>query len=592
MTRSLTTLAAAALVSAALVAPAAALPTDESEPVVHVSLPGGSLNGWFSAASVRFTASVSDVTLPASGLATAALQLSGAHTHDSRTDLSQSQTSYSFPEMTLTNEGITTIRVSATDRAGNAGSGSIDVRIDRSKPTVTLTGPIATRTTFYQDEQVTVGFQCADAVSWVEPANCSGTTPNGGALDTATVGTKTLNIMGRDQAGNEEHVDYRYTVVEKRMSATAPPTFTGTAQAFSTLTGQPATFTPAPDSVTCHWFRRIDGGFTQVSANGEPLQLTAGNVGHEILYRCVASKAGFPDATAWSAESAIVRAAPWPPGYPSTDGVRRVGEVLMARVPQGPAGATYTYRWLSRTNDGGYRPVAGATASTLTLLPEHLGLRFAVEVRGEAAGYQTWQADTTQQSGSDSYPVLPRRFTTIAPSVAGAAVVGQRLTASLAPVTAEGAGPLAPYASSVEWLRDGQPIPGATAATYVPSAADAGRAISVRQTLSGAGYETAVRASAPVRVAAATPSVTAAARSPKARTVRITVTVAAPGLAPDGTVTVHRGARKVGTAVVRAGTVTLTLKRQRPGRARYTVQYAGGPGVAAGSATAVVKVRR
>src|SRR6185437_7390128 len=55
-------------------------------------------------------------------------------------------------------------------------------------------------------------------------------------------------------------------------------------------------------------------------------------------------------------------------------------------------------------------------------------------------------------------------------------------------------------ASAYQWLRNGDPIAGATSAAYVPTAADEGKAISVEVTESAAGYADDTVTSAPVSV--------------------------------------------------------------------------------------------
>src|SRR4051812_14081801 len=96
--------------------------------------------------------------------------------------------------------------------------------------------------------------------------------------------------------------------------------------------------------------------------------------------------------------------------------------------------------------------------------------------------------------------------TTRIPTVSGTAQVGARLTAS--------AGDWAPsgIAFGYQWLRNGHPIAGATAAGYRLRPADAGAGIRVRVTGTKLAYSRASRTSSPVRVAGgigpATPTIT------------------------------------------------------------------------------------
>jgi hypothetical protein len=80
---------------------------------------------------------------------------------------------------------------------------------------------------------------------------------------------------------------------------------------------------------------------------------------------------------------------------------------------------------------------------------------------------------------------------------ATSARVGQAITVTPGSWTPE------PTSVAVQWLRDGVAIPGATAASYTPVAADAGTALSARVTVSRAGLADAAVVTDAVRVAAA-----------------------------------------------------------------------------------------
>ena len=178
--------------------------------------------------------------------------------------------------------------------------------------------------------------------------------------------------------------------------------------------------------------------------------------------------------------------------------------------------------------------------------------------------------------------------------VSGTSRVGSTLIAQPPSITV----PLPSRASAgvtiaYQWLRDGNPVTGATAATYLLGPADAGRRMSVLVTGSAPGYETERRTSAPgVPVAAATPALTAKAKALRKQRVRVTVQVGGVnGVVPAGTVTVNRGAKRVGSGTLTDGALVLTLKKQRPGKVTYTVTYAGTAGIEAATVTVKVRVR-
>ncbi|MDN4613748.1 hypothetical protein P5G50_04710 [Leifsonia sp. F6_8S_P_1B] len=144
----------------------------------------------------------------------------------------------------------------------------------------------------------------------------------------------------------------------------------------------------------------------------------------------------------------------------------------------------------------------------------------SVNVKGAkvdaAAGTISLPKGTTKVTIKLGHPVLTA---TKQPSISGKPVVGSTLTAKQGTWTAQGA------SFAYRWLRDGRPIEvpaapaasgasalaavvaqpaaAATGATYTPTAADAGHAISVRVTASLAGYDDGTATSAAVRIAAA-----------------------------------------------------------------------------------------
>jgi WD40 repeat protein len=71
-------------------------------------------------------------------------------------------------------------------------------KIDKKAPVVTITSPTAGL--FLLNQSVTVGYTCTDGGSGV--AACTGTVPNGGALNTASAGQKVFTVSSSDNVGN------------------------------------------------------------------------------------------------------------------------------------------------------------------------------------------------------------------------------------------------------------------------------------------------------------------------------------------------------------------------------------------------------
>jgi len=138
-----------------------------------------------------------------------------------------------------------------------------------------------------------------------------------------------------------------------------------------------------------------------------------------------------------------------------------------------PADATYTFQWL---RDG--TPISEAGASAYRPRLADLGARLSVRVTASRDGYRPTTA-TSAETG------LVRRATLTLlerPRVSGVRRYLRRLTAST--------GVWAEYVPerSVRWLRDGEPIRGATARTYRLTHRDVGRRISVRVLAEKPGY--------------------------------------------------------------------------------------------------------
>jgi hypothetical protein len=116
----------------------------------------------------------------------------------------------SVPANTETSNAITNSRT-VCDTAGNcATAGPISGnKVDKKSPLITITAPTAGN--YLLNQVVSVQYTCTDGGSGV--ANCAGTSANGGALDTTTVGTKSFTVNATDNVGNSAvPVAVNYTV--------------------------------------------------------------------------------------------------------------------------------------------------------------------------------------------------------------------------------------------------------------------------------------------------------------------------------------------------------------------------------------------
>ena len=103
----------------------------------------------------------------------------------------------------VSSEGTTTVTGTATDNAGNTSTTSVTVKIDKTAPTVSLSGPAIV----IQGQSASATVTASDALSGL----ASGT-PTSVALGTSTLGANTAAVTVADNAGNSSSASFTYTV--------------------------------------------------------------------------------------------------------------------------------------------------------------------------------------------------------------------------------------------------------------------------------------------------------------------------------------------------------------------------------------------
>ena len=190
-------------------------------------------------------------------------------------------------------------------------------------------------------------------------------------------------------------------------------------------------------------------------------------------------------------------------GLPVITGTAQVGETLTADTSgisdeDGLDNATFTYQWLSSRDT----EIDGATSSTYTIGADDEGKTIKVRVTFTD---DEGNAETLTSAATGAVAPRPNSPATGAPTISGAAQVGETLAASTSGIAdADG---LSGATFSYQWLgsRDTE-IQGATNATYTLVTADEDKAIKVRVSFTDdAGNEEALTSEPTDAVSAAPP---------------------------------------------------------------------------------------
>lgn len=190
----------------------------------------------------------------------------------------------------------------------------------------------------------------------------------------------------------------------------------------------------------------------------------------------------------------------------------------------------------------------------------------ATFVRNSTAG-DTDYAVYSVSAGSYSFIGGVNALTSqVAPQITGVAAVGKVLTADAGSWSPEQDG------VSYQWLRDGEPIVGATHATYAVVSADEGAKLSVKVTASAAGFDDAEATSDPVTIGAGTLLPTSLPTISGRAKVGASLT-ATPGSWPAGTAVSYQWMRN-GVAIAGATGSRYTLTG-RDARASVSVTVTG-----------------
>jgi hypothetical protein len=252
------------------------------------------------------------------------------------------------------------------------------------------------------------------------------------------------------------------------------PTITGLASVGETLTANAGTWLPTPSGFSYQWRRNA---IAITGATSGTYVLQPADAGKEISVVVTATRTAFTSASRTSTPTDEVAALIFDDAVkPTLDGVEEVGNTL--RVSPGswsPTPTSFVYQWL---RDGA--PIAGATASSYTLVGEDAETAISAEVTGIKLGYES----TTMTTDETDAIELGTLTATPVPTISGTVRVGNQLTVTT------GAWLPRPVDLEYQWMSDGEDIEDATEIRYTPTADDLDAVLSVRVEASKLGYVT------------------------------------------------------------------------------------------------------
>lgn len=310
------------------------------------------------------------------------------------------------------------------------------------------------------------------------------TTADGFTWRSDGIGGLVWNLVDTRPSGNTITFSGRFVQEVTRGTLVAPvPTITGSAVRLQNLTAVAGTWGPSPVALSYQW-RRNDVDIA--GATSKIYKLGTSDIGAKVSVAVSGTKGSYTTATTVSAPTAVVLATSLTSTpVPTIAGSAKVGSQLTATAGVwAPATVDLAYQWMR-----GATPIPGATQATYTLVNADAGAKIAVTVTGTKAAYvpvSKTSASTAVVTGSVIEGPVP--------VISGSVGVGRPLgvtTGSWVPV---------PVALAYQWRRGGVAIAGATSATYVPTAGDAGTQVTVTVTGSKAGFAAVSQTSASVTV--------------------------------------------------------------------------------------------
>ncbi|MFF2371947.1 hypothetical protein [Agromyces sp. NPDC058110] len=314
-----------------------------------------------------------------------------------------------------------------------------------------------------------------------------------------------------------------YTTVVRTTASTAAvavgtfsaptATITGTIAVGRTVTATPGAWKPGA-AFTYQWKRN---GVAITGATRSTYAIPAGDAKAALSVTITGKATAYTTLTKTSAATTVAYGTLTAP-TPTVSGTRAVDRTLTAVAGTwGPSTVALSYQW--KRNGVA---ITGATKTTYLLTASDLGKTITVTVTGRRTAYAS--AAKTSVAGA---AIAPGTLHGPTPTISGTRTVGKTLTAV--------PGTWKPVASlSYQWKRAGVSITGATKSTYVLTASDLGKSITVTVTGRKTAYTTLAKTSGGTAHIAAG-AITFSAKLTGTQRAGSTLTASAGSVSPGGT---------------------------------------------------------
>jgi len=308
------------------------------------------------------------------------------------------------------------------------------------------------------------------SILWDDVSQTVGTVPSTGVLsqtieipDTLTKGIHEVSLVVAGEAFDAD------VTIGAGFTA-AVPTISGTTKVGEELTASAGKWSLGA-SLSYSWLRdgkKISG------ATGSTYVLTASDLGKAIQVAVKGTKGG-TSLTKTSVKTAKIGKGALYAGYAELEGTLVVGNTLsVAREAWDERTSAFSYQWYANGI-----AISKATKSTFPVSAAMVDKRISVRVTGSAAGY------TSVVAWAYANDFIQREYLDLdIYYVAGTASIGKTLTLKRTMIDDQTPGTTLTY----QWQRNGQPIGGASKATYKVTAADAGNYITASVFGAKAGY--------------------------------------------------------------------------------------------------------